>query len=299
MTRVVLLTALALCACATQRPMMADSSGNSANSSGQSGNSSGQSGASSGQSGGSSAGSAQSSNGSAASSNGSAASSNGSNQSSGSSANSNQSSNQSAANSSQNSGSSQATTQSSQNSWSQVAVGSALLSVAGGAITTIVYSLKWRREARLAQEELRRLQQGPAPQTAPAPSPAPSPAPAPGNDFTPTPFPKKTSLDGPPSLEAMIQARSWLLANELQLQQDLALGAGPTLDDLAGLAGIAPPHRAHFARLLRAERAKFRVGPEVTPELAAAVFSRIGDVVMTDPVLRADGLALLSLSGSR
>ena len=317
--------------CASQRPLMtgnsANSSGNSANSSGQSGNSSGQSGNSSAQSGNSSNsqssaqsgessnGSAASSNGSAASSNGSAASSNTSNQSSGSSANSNQSSNVGSQNSSQSSGSSQATTQSSQGSWSQVAVASALLSAVGGGITTTVYSVRWRREAALAQEELKRLQQGPAaqpqpqpqpqplpykvepiplePQPAP-PQPAPEPQPPEPQPFTPEPFPKSSALGEPPRFDAMIQARSWLLANELQLQQDLALGAGPTIDDLAGVSGIRPEHRAHFGRVLQRNRALFRVAREVTPEQAAQVFSRVGDLVMTDPVLRPDGLAVLA-----
>lgn len=317
--------------CAMRGPLMtgnsANSSGNSANSSGNSGQSSGQSGNSSAQSGNSSqsqssAQSGQSSNGSAASSNGSAASSQGSaqssntsNQSSGSTANSNQSSNTSSQNSSQSSGTSQATTQSSQNSWSQVAVASALLSAVGGGITTTVYSVRWRREAALAKEELKRLQQGPQqpgqpqpqpmpykvepiplePQPAPAPAPAPPPPSDPG--FTPAPFPKSnktTSIDEPPRFDAMIQARSWLLANELQLQQDLALGAGPTIDDLAGVSGVSARNKAHFGRVLQRNRALFKVTPEITPEQAGDVFSRVGDLVMTDPVLRPDGLAVLA-----
>jgi hypothetical protein len=325
-----LLCALLASGCAMRGPLMAGSSdnsagssGNSANSSGQSGNSSGQSGNSSAQSGGSSnsqssAQSGQSSNGSAASSNGSAASSQGSaqssnnsNQSSQGSANSNQSSNTSSQNSSQSSGTSQATTQSSQNSWSQVAVASALLSAVGGGITTTVYSVRWRREARLAQEELKRLQQGPQqgqpqPQpmpykvepipVQPGPAPAPAPAPPPDPGFAPAPFPKKTELlrDDEPRFDAMIQARSWLLANELQLRQDLALGAGPTVMDLAGVAGIRPEHRAHFGRVLQKHRALFKVTAEVTPEEAAKVFSQVGDLVMTDVVLRPDGLAVLA-----
>lgn len=58
-----------------------------------------------------------------------------------------------------------------------------------------------------------------------------------------------------PTFDAM--ARSWLLANRLQLKQDLALGAGPALDDLAGIARIPELHRAYFGRLLQQHRAAF------------------------------------------
>lgn len=298
-----------LAACA-HGPLMADSSGQSANSSGQSGNSSAQTGNSSGQSANSSANSGTSGN-SAQSSGGSAASSAGSAQSSNASAGSSQGSQQSSDTSNQSSGSTAASNASSRssnvsgssaNSSSQVAVGSALLSAVVGGIITTVYSVKWRREAKLAQDQLRQLQQAPVPQPMPYPvqplPPAPVAPPPPDPGFNPAPYvppaPKKTSLDEPPRFDAMVQARSWLMANELQLQQDLALGAGPTLEDLAGLAGILPAHQAHFGRVLQRHRASLLVSRQVTPEEAAAVLARVGDLVMTDPVLRPDGLAVLA-----
>lgn len=284
-----------LAACA-HGPQLADSSGQSANSSGQSGNSSGQS-ANSSQTSGTSGNSANSSAGSAASSNASAASSDTSNQSSGASNQSNQSSNASTQGSSANS------SQSSQNSSSQLAVGSALLSAVVGGIITTVYTVKWRREAKLAKDELERLKQSPAPQPLPYPvqpvplGPTPVPPPPPVDPgFEPAPYvpppPKTTELT--PRYDAMVQARAWLIANELQLQQDLALGAGPTLEDLAGLAGIAPAHRQRFGRVLQQHRAQLLAPRDVTPEQAAAVLSVVGDLVMTDPVLRPDGLAVLA-----
>jgi hypothetical protein len=113
--------------------------------------------------------------------------------------------------------------------------------------------------------------------------PPPEPAPA------PKPKPKRTELiEEGPTLDAMVMARSWLLANELQLAQDLALGAGPTIDDLAGITGIPGEHREHFGRVLQRNRRALAFSHDVTPQEAAQVMSRVGDLVVADPVLVAD-----------
>lgn len=89
-------------------------------------------------------------------------------------------------------------------------------------------------------------------------------------------------------------ARAWLTANQLQLKQDLALGAGPAIDDLAGIAGIPAEHRVHFGRLLQRNRTQLVAPPELTPAQAAHCLSRVGALVMDDPLLRADGEAIIA-----
>lgn len=97
-----------------------------------------------------------------------------------------------------------------------------------------------------------------------------------------------------PPLDAMVQSRAWLVANELQLKQDLALGAGPSIEDLAGIAGIEPERRAHFGRVLQRHRQELLAPHELTPQQAAAVRARVGALVMGDPLLRIDGEAVLA-----
>lgn len=159
-----------------------------------------------------------------------------------------------------------------------------LLAVAGGIITT-VYQGNANARARLQAEEFRKLH--PPPQVAPPSPPAGLPPPSSSEPTPPPPPPQASS--GEPTLDAMVMARAWLLANELQLKQDLALGAGPALDDLAGIAGIAPAHRAHFGRVLQQHRSSFSFDAQLTPGRASLLMSRVGELVLADPILAADG----------
>ncbi|MDP1825120.1 MAG: DUF3015 family protein [Archangium sp.] len=177
---------------------------------------------------------------------------------------------------------------------SSVVAGSALLLAAAGGIITTVYTVKHRREARLQREQLKQLQQAPAPQPMPY-QVEPIPLQPGVTSPQPTPGPSASALpEDEPSLDALVMARAWLLANALQLKQDLALGAGPTLEDLAGIAGIPPAHRSRFGRLLQEHRAELLSGHDVTEQEAARVMARVGDLVMADPLLRADGGAALA-----
>lgn len=164
-----------------------------------------------------------------------------------------------------------------------IIVGAGLLAGVGGGITTTVYRKRDKANAR-AQ---------PPPTVLPPPDDLPPPSPPPLPEPTPVP-PPPISKRAAPTLDAMVLARSWLLANEVQLKQDLALGAGPALDDLAGVAGIAPARRAHFGRVLQRHRDRLVVSHDVTPEQAAEVMSRVGDLVLADPILRADGEAVIA-----
>ncbi|MDP1829012.1 MAG: hypothetical protein Q8L48_37465 [Archangium sp.] len=144
---------------------------------------------------------------------------------------------------------------------SLVLAGSAVLVAVAGGIITTVYVVKWQADAKGRAEEFRKL------------------------------HPPQTSA---PSLDAMVLARAWLLANELQLKQDLALGAGPSIDELAGIARISPEHVAHFGRVLQRHRAQLATPREMTPERAATIMSKVGELVMADQLLREDGLAVLA-----
>lgn len=184
---------------------------------------------------------------------------------------------------------------------SSIVAGSALLLGVAGGILTTVYTVHHRHEARLKREQMKALQDAQQPQPMPykvEPIPLPPPPPTPPAEPPPPPKPPKrpraSVTDDPPTLDAMMMARAWLLANELQLRADLALGAGPTIDDLAGIAGIEPAHRAHFGQVLQKNRARLLVTHEVTAAQAAEVMSRVGDLVMADPILRTDGGAALA-----
>jgi hypothetical protein len=125
------------------------------------------------------------------------------------------------------------------------------------------------------------------PQPSPQPrQPQPSPQP-----LEPEPYPLRRGGWAPP-LEAMMLARAWFKANALQLKQDLALGAGPTLEDLAGIARIAPERRPRFFRLLQTHRRALLLPAEPTLVEAAEAMAQVGELVLADPVLRVDGEAV-------
>ena len=182
-----------------------------------------------------------------------------------------------------------------------VVCGSALVLGAFGAITTTIYEGHVAAQAQVKAEEFRKLHPV---QLQPAGSPPPPPLPlpeAPSEPTPPPPPPISLSLrsgergrgEGRSVNEnALIVARAWLRANQLQLKQDLAIGAGPAIDDLAGLAGISPSHRAHFGKVLQRHREQLRASSEVTLEEAARVMSTVGGLVLDDGVLKGDVVAL-------
>ena len=84
-------------------------------------------------------------------------------------------------------------------------------------------------------------------------------------------------------------AAAYLRANSAQLRQDLALGAGPTLDDLAAAAVIPREHRGRFGRVLQRHRVELLAlgrPEELTAERALRLLERIGELVKRDPLLR-------------
>lgn len=92
-------------------------------------------------------------------------------------------------------------------------------------------------------------------------------------------------------------AAAYFRANSAQLRQDLALGAGPTVDDLAAAAEIPAVHRQHFARLLQRHRVEllaFGRLEELDAAGALALLARIGELVKADSVLQLDYQAYLA-----
>lgn len=240
-----------------------DSSAGSGDSSAGSGNSSAGSGNSSNDSGNSSAGSGDSSNDSGNSSNDSGNSSaNSGNSSENSSENS---SNESSKNSTEGTSDSSGTSGEKKNPLSSATVVG--LTAAGlGAVF-------WQAASHAMR--------GPPPVSEPPPGAEPPP------DSGPPPAPEEVAR----------AAQTYLRSRTYQLREDLALGAGPTIEELAAMARIRREHLPIFGRLLRAHRQELLAMAEVralTPWRAVEWMRRVGEIASTDPRLEEDRRAFLT-----
>lgn len=91
-------------------------------------------------------------------------------------------------------------------------------------------------------------------------------------------------------------AQVYLRARTHQLREDLALGAGPTVEDLAQAARIRRENLEVFGRLLRAHRQELLSMADarmLTPERARAWLERVGALARTEPRLEEDRRAFL------
>ena len=96
-------------------------------------------------------------------------------------------------------------------------------------------------------------------------------------------------------------AQVYLRSRSHQLREDLALGAGPTVEDLAAAAHIRRENLGTFGRVLRAHRKELLVMADartLTPARALAWLERVGELASTDPRLEADRVAFLSTQGA-
>lgn len=175
-----------------------------------------------------------------------------------------------------------------------VVSGSALVLAAFGALTTTIYEGHVQAKARVDAEAFRKKHPVQLPPQSLPDEPPPTPLPLPEAPAVPTPPPLPPPISER-ELDSLILSRAWLQANRLQLEQDLALGAGPAIDELAGLAGILPGHRAHFARVLQRHRRQLSTSSEVTLREAAEVMWNVGELVLTDPLLLPDGNRMATL----
>jgi hypothetical protein len=97
-----------------------------------------------------------------------------------------------------------------------------------------------------------------------------------------------------PAPAAPVAAAQFLRANERQLRIDLAVGAGPAIEDLAAMAEIQPRNLERFGRLLREHRGELLTWTDaraLTPGVAVQVLRRIGEIASSDGALAEDGRA--------
>jgi hypothetical protein len=95
-------------------------------------------------------------------------------------------------------------------------------------------------------------------------------------------------------------AQVYLRSNTHQLREDLALGAGPTIEDLAAMARIRRENLGTFGRLLRAHRGALLAladSATLTRERALAWLERVGQLARTEPRLEEDRRAFLVAHG--
>ena len=104
----------------------------------------------------------------------------------------------------------------------------------------------------------------------------------------------------PPPAAVARAADAYLRSRTHQLREDLALGAGPSIDDLAQLAHIRRENLRLFGQVLRAHREELLAlarPATLTPERALAWLERVGALAGTEPRLREDGRAFLTAQG--
>ncbi|MFP2911837.1 hypothetical protein ACLESD_43805 [Pyxidicoccus sp. 3LFB2] len=96
-------------------------------------------------------------------------------------------------------------------------------------------------------------------------------------------------------------AQVYLRSRTHQLREDLALGAGPTVEDLAAAANIRRENLGTFGRVLRSHRKELLAMADartLTPERALAWMERVGELARADPRLDEDRRAfVLSTQG--
>ncbi|WP_223740879.1 hypothetical protein [Corallococcus sp. AS-1-12] len=91
-------------------------------------------------------------------------------------------------------------------------------------------------------------------------------------------------------------AQVYLRARTHQLREDLALGAGPTVEDLAQAARIRRENLEVFGKLLRTHREELLMMADaktLTPERARAWLERVGQLARTEPRLEEDRQAFI------
>ncbi|WP_233585142.1 hypothetical protein [Corallococcus sp. CA054B] len=107
---------------------------------------------------------------------------------------------------------------------------------------------------------------------------------------------RKNKRPSPSPKEVGHAAQVYLRARTHQLREDLALGAGPTVEDLAQAARIRRENLEVFGKLLRTHRKELLMMADaktLTPERARAWLERVGQLARTEPRLEEDRQAFL------
>ena len=87
--------------------------------------------------------------------------------------------------------------------------------------------------------------------------------------------------------------QEYLQENQRQVAQDMSVGAGQTVDELAGFFGVSEHNHDAFARIIRDEYTRLAptfTGEEVTLEGAGVFISVVTDAMMQDDELGQDVL---------
>ncbi|MCY1074735.1 hypothetical protein [Archangium lansingense] len=111
---------------------------------------------------------------------------------------------------------------------------------------------------------------------------------------------KAPPVGPPPPANVGEAAQAYLRARTHQLREDLALGAGPSIEDLAAMARIRRENLRLFGRLLREHRGELLSLAEastLTPERALGWLERVGQLARTEPRLEEDRRAFLAVYG--
>jgi predicted component of type VI protein secretion system len=92
-------------------------------------------------------------------------------------------------------------------------------------------------------------------------------------------------------------AQTYLRSRAHQLREDLALGAGPTIEELASLARIRRENLGTFGRLLRAHRQELLALADaraLTPQRAVEWLRLVGEIASSDPRIEEDRRAFMA-----
>jgi hypothetical protein len=98
--------------------------------------------------------------------------------------------------------------------------------------------------------------------------------------------------DQPAAAPAAAKAvESYLRSNAVQLAQDLAVGTGPVMKDLAAGAAIRTENMKHFGKVLRNHRTELMEladTAKLNEERTLAFLRRVGDIIKADKTLVVD-----------
>lgn len=180
--------------------------------------------------------------------------------------------------------------------------GIAAMVMGGLAVAGAVFAIVWAatQPGRLGEplQPVSMTRDPSLPPPPPAPPPEPLAPPAPVDPALPPPPPPPPPAPPPagalsPEALLLLKLRGWdyVRPNARQLRADLAAGAGPTIDDLAAMAGVRAQHLGRFGRLLRAHRAELaaHLNPgQLSPDSSVALLLAIGRIGWADPVIAED-----------
>ncbi|MCP3139835.1 hypothetical protein [Pyxidicoccus xibeiensis] len=113
---------------------------------------------------------------------------------------------------------------------------------------------------------------------------------------------RRRSWDAPELARAARLSHEYLRLRLPQFREDVVLGAGPTVEELAGVVNLRREHVPLFGTLLREHRGellRLADASTLTPERSLELMQRVGALVRGDPLLRRDLEDALVAHGAR